>query len=45
MRGYIEAGGAMPVAEADAMLAEAEAAVDSGGYLFVLPQFVVSACA
>ena len=43
MRGYIDAGGAMPMAEADAMLAAAEAAVDSGGYLFVLPQFVVTA--
>ena len=43
MRGYIEAGGAMPVDEADAMLAAAEAAVESGGYLFLLPQFVVTA--
>lgn len=43
MRGYIKAGGAMPAAEADAMLAEAEEAIETGRYLFSLPQFIVTA--
>ena len=43
MRGYIDAGGAMPAAEADAMLQQAADAVDRGHYLFVLPQFVATA--
>ena len=43
MRGYIEVGGAMPAAEADAMLAEAEEAIETGRYLFSLPQFIVTA--
>ena len=43
MRGYIEAGGAMTAAEADAMLAQAEDAVAQGQYLFALPQFVATA--
>lgn len=43
MCGYIDAGGAMAVADAEAMLAEAEAAVETGQYLFALPQFVVTA--
>lgn len=33
----------MPRAEADALLASAEAAIESGDYLFCLPQFCVSA--
>lgn len=33
----------MPVAEIDAMIAEAEAAVEMGRFLFCLPQFLVSA--
>lgn len=43
MCGYIEAGGAMPAAEAEAMLQQAEDAVRSGGYLFALPQFLATA--
>ena len=43
MRRYIEAGDGMPGAEADAMLAAAESAVQTGEYLFVLPQFLVTA--
>lgn len=43
MCGYIDAGGAMAVADAEAMLVEAEAAVETGQYLFALPQFVVTA--
>lgn len=43
MVGYIEAGGAMALTEAEAMLAEAQAAVASGQYLFALPQFLATA--
>ena len=43
MRACIEAGAGMPLAQADAMLAAAERAVQTGEFLFALPQFLVTA--
>ena len=43
MQGYIEVGNGMSGAEAKAMLSAAEQAVATGEYLFILPQFLVTA--
>ena len=43
MVSYIEVGGGMPQAEANALLDAAEQAIATGEYLFVLPQFLVTA--
>ena len=40
---YVKALGRIPHAEMDSLIAELELAVESGGYLFVLPQFLVTA--
>ena len=42
MRRYIEVGGGMSPEEADALLASAERAAQTGEYLFALPQFLVT---
>lgn len=42
MRSYIAAGGAMPQEEADTLLTMAERGVQTGAYLFALPQFLVT---
>ncbi len=43
MQSYVAAGGRMAAAEADALLDAAERGVATSEYLFVLPQFLVSA--
>ena len=43
MVSYIEVGGSMPQADANALLNAAERAIATGEYLFVLPQFLAAA--